>query len=478
MHDKGSAMKLPRIVFGVVLALLVYWLAGDWLDEPARRTAAVAVLMAAWWMTEAIPLAATALLPILLFPLLGVLDIRAATAPYASHIIFLFLGGFLLGLAMQKCGLHRRIALKIVTLAGTGPRRMIGGFMLASALLSMWISNTATVVMLLPVAVSTLAMLEESEGHTDPQLAVALLLGVAYAASIGGLGTLLGSPPNLVLANFASRELGTNVGMLDWMLIGLPTVALLLPAAWWLLTHRLFHLPAKLPGNPGGVISTALQELGPASKSEKRVALVFLLAALLWVFRQPLMQLPGLAGLSDAGIAIGAALSLFLLHGEKDEPLLDWATAEKTPWGILLLFGGGLSLAAGISASGLDEDIAASMNVLAGVPAWLVIVSVALLVIFVTELSSNTATANTFIPILAAVAAGLSLAPLPIAMTAAMAASCAFMLPVATPPNAVVFGSGRIPLGEMLRAGIWLNLLAVPVLSGIIWLLSGFVFQA
>lgn len=472
MSDKGSAIKSHRIAFGIMLALLVYWFAGDWLDEPARRTAAVATLMAAWWMTEAIPLAATALLPIFLFPLLGVLDIRAATAPYASHIIFLFLGGFLLGLAMQKCGLHRRIALKIVSAAGTGPRRMIGGFMLASALLSMWISNTATVVMLLPVAVSTLAMLEEGEGHADPQLATALLLGVAYAASVGGLGTLLGSPPNLVLANFASRELGTSVGMFDWMLIGLPVVAVLLPLTWWLLTHHLFQLPSKLPGNPGEVIESALAKLGPAGKSERRVAGVFIAAALLWIFRQPLTALHGLDGLSDAGIAMGAALALFLMRGGKGEPLLDWETAEKTPWGILLLFGGGLSLAAGINASGLDEAIASSMGILEGVPAWLVIGAVVLLVIFVTELSSNTATANTFIPILAAVATGLSLAPLPIILAAAMAASCAFMLPVATPPNAVVFGSGRIPLREMIRVGIWLNLVSVPVLTAAIWLLG------
>ena len=464
--------RLMRLISGVLAALLVYLLSADWLDEPARRTAAVATLMAVWWMTEAIPLAATALLPIFLFPLLGVLDIRAATAPYASHIIFLFLGGFLLGLAMQKCGLHRRIALKIVSAAGTGPRRMVGGFMLASALLSMWISNTATVVMLLPVAVSTLAMLEEGEGHADPQLATALLLGVAYAASVGGLGTLLGSPPNLVLANFASRELGSSVGMFDWMLIGLPVVAVLLPLTWWLLTHYLFRLPSKLPGNPEAVIDSALADLGPAGKSEKRVASVFIAAALLWIFRQPLGTLPGLGGLSDAGIAIGAALALFLMRGGKGEPLLDWETAEKTPWGILLLFGGGLSLAAGISASGLDEAIASSMGILEGVPAWLVIACVVVLVIFVTELSSNTATANTFIPILAAVATGLSLAPLPVILAAAMAASCAFMLPVATPPNAVVFGSGRIPLREMIRVGIWLNLVSVPILTGAIWLLG------
>ena len=461
-----------KILAGPVLAVLVYWLTGDWLDEPARRTAAVAALMATWWMSEALPLAATALLPLALFPLLGVMDIRTSAAPYASHIIFLFLGGFLLGLAMQKSGLHRRVALAIVHWAGTGPRRMIGGFMLASALLSMWISNTATVVMLMPVALSTLAMLEEGEGHNDPALANALLLGTGYAASIGGLGTLLGSPPNLVFASFAERELGTAVTMLDWMLVGLPAVAILLPLAWWLLTHRLFRLPKDLPGDPGPVIRHALEDMGRMTLAERRVAGVFVVAALLWISRSWLASLPGLGGLSDAGIAIAAAITLFILPDGKGQALLDWETAERTPWGILLLFGGGLSLAAAIGASGLDAAIATSLGGLAGLPLWITLAAVIFMVVFVTELSSNTATANAFIPILAAVAIGVALPPLPMIMAVAMAASCAFMLPVATPPNAIVFGSGRVPLHQMMRAGLVLNLVATPVLALVILLLA------
>ncbi|MDX1454777.1 MAG: DASS family sodium-coupled anion symporter [Gammaproteobacteria bacterium] len=471
MRASTDSRHWLKVIAGPVAALLVYALTADWLDEPARRTAAVATLMAAWWMSEALPLAATALLPLALFPLLGVMDIKATATPYASHIIFLFLGGFLLGLAMQKSGLHRRVALAIVHWAGTGPRRMIGGFMLASALLSMWISNTATVVMLMPVALSTLAMLEEGEGHSDPALANALLLGTGYAASIGGLGTLLGSPPNLVLASFAERELGMPVTMLDWIQFGLPAVAILLPLTWWLLTHTLFHLPKDLPGDPGPVIRRALTEMGRMSPAEKRVAMVFTSAATLWICRGWLGSLPGLSGLSDAGIAIAAAIALFLLPDGKGEPLLDWETAEKTPWGILLLFGGGLSLAAAIGASGLDAAIAGSLGGLAGLPLWVSVTAVVFMVVFVTELSSNTATANAFIPILAAVAVGLSLPPLPMLVAVAMAASCAFMLPVATPPNAIVFGSGRVPLQQMIRAGLVLNLLLAPIIALLIVLM-------
>lgn len=478
MTISADMVRWVALPAGPVLALLAAWLPGEALDPAARATAGVAVLMALWWMTEAIPLPATALLPVVLFPLLGVMPVGEATAPYASEIIFLFLGGFLIGLAMRRWRLHERVALNIVTLVGTQPSRLVGGFMLASALLSMWISNTATAIMLLPVGVSTLVLLRERAAEPDHpgyrNLEISLMLGVAYGASIGGLGTLLGSPPNIVLANFVNRELGIEFGMLDWMRYGLPAVAVLLPLTWLYLSR--WRFPARLPADESGAgaVRAALAELGPMSRGERVVAAVFALAAAGWVLRPQLADLPGLGGLTDVGVAMCAALALFLIpvHPRRRVFALDWDTARDLPWGILLLFGGGLSLAHGIGSSGLDTWIASGVGGLAGLPLAVVLLSVVVLVVFLTELTSNTATANTFIPILAAVGAGLALPVLPITMAAALAASCAFMLPVATPPNAVVFASGYVGIRDMVRAGLGLNVLAVAVIAALSWVLA------
>ncbi|MCG8436270.1 MAG: SLC13 family permease [Gammaproteobacteria bacterium] len=468
----GKKIKTLALIAGPVLAILVYFLLSDTaLSGEARATAGIATLMAIWWMTEAIPLPATALLPIILFPLTGVMPVAEATAPYANHIIFLFLGGFLLGIAMQRWNLHKRIALNIVRLSGTGPRRLVGGFMLASALLSMWISNTATVIMLLPVASSTLLLLEnESPQHSH--LSIALLLGIAYAASIGGVGSLLGSPPNLVYASFMEREFGMQVTMVQWMKTGIPIVLTLLPICWLLLTRVLFRLPKR--GDAALVINDELNRLGPMSRAEKMVLSVFIAAATSWVLRSQIIKWTGLAGLTDSVIAVAAGVLLFILPVQLKERrfILRWQDTRDLPWGILLLFGGGLSLAAGISSSGLDAEIAGLMSGLAGWPSLLVLLFIAGLVIFVTELSSNTATANTFIPILAAAAVGLGLNVGSVTLIVAIAASCAFMLPVATPPNAVVFSSGKISIAQMMRAGVLLNFIAVIIVTAAIEILS------
>lgn len=475
--NAGDTVRWIGLGAGPLLALLVYWLTADAaLSAAGRTTAGVGVLMAVWWMTEAMPLPATALLPIVLFPVLGVMPVGDATAPYASHVIFLFLGGFLIGLAMQRWQLHRRIALAVVGGVGTQPARLVGGFMLASALLSMWLSNTATTIMLLPVGASVLATLGENAGPDEDRelanLGTALMLGIAYAASIGGLGTLLGSPPNLVLANFAAAELDTEIGMLAWMAWGLPAVAVLLPLAWWYLAVRRY--PARLADGGAGAraIEEARRNLGPMSRGEKIVLAVFTATATGWVLRPTLDDLPGLAGLSDAGIAMAGALALFLIPVSPRDRVfaMDWESTRDLPWGILLLFGGGLSLAQAISASGLDAWIAGGLGALAGMPLALVLLVVITVVVLLTELSSNTATANTFIPILAAVAAGLALPQLPVLVAAALAASCAFMLPVATPPNAIVFSSGYVAIGQMARTGLVLNLLAIAMLWALILL--------
>ena len=478
--------RLARIglLIGPLAAAATWLLLPDAIGDIAlsaggRATAAVMVLMATWWLTEALPLPATALVPIVLFPLLGIAPIRAATAPYASDVIFLFMGGFMLGLAMQRCCLHVRIALNVVLLVGTQPQRLVGGFMLATAAISMWISNTAAAVMMLPVAASVVEMLRRELGRdaADHHIAlrnfgVALMLGVAYGASIGGLGSLIGSPPNVVLASFTARELGVEISMLDWFTFGVPLMLVFLPLAWWYLT-RIAH-PVRLPALDGAhSIRAELAELGRMTSAERRVLAVFAVTALAWILRPQLAAL-ALPRLSDAGIAMSAALALFLLpaSGWRNERLLDWPTAATLPWGILLLFGGGLSLAAAIGANGVDQYIAAGFGNLAGAPTWLLVALVVAVVTLLTELSSNTAVATTFIPVLAAVAAGMGVAPMPVLLAATLAASCAFMLPVATPPNAVVFGSGYVRIGDMARAGAWMNVIGLVLITTLVLLIN------
>lgn len=453
-------------MIGPVLALLVYAALPESLGHAGRITAAVGVWMATWWMTEAIPLPATALLPIVVFPLSGAMSVADTLRPYASDIVFLFMGGFMLGLAMQRWDLHRRIALRIVRLVGTTPRLLVAGFMLATASLSMWISNTAATVMLLPVGMSVIALLKRHADAAQVQpFAVCLMLGIAYAASIGGLGTPIGSPPNAILVNFAANELDWQITMLDWMKVGLPLIAILLPLTWFYLTRVAFRTDLVVPPAVRADIRAELDALGPMSRGERTVAVVFVLAALAWVFRPQLVALTGLP-FTDTIVAMSAALALFVIPVVARERVfaLDWETAVKLPWGVLLLFGGGLSLAAAIGANGVDAWLASGFAGLQGVRVLWVMLAACALVILLTELASNTAIANTFIPILAAAAIGLGIDPAPVLMAAALAASCAFMLPVATPPNAIVFASGEVTIGQMIRAGAGLNLIALAVI--------------
>lgn len=531
------------------LAALLTWilLAGADLAMPpaARATAAVSVLMAVWWMTEAIPLAATALVPLVLFPLTGVYlagmqqgdavmvrqagtgtiaegtvvswddqqvtvrtddqtqqylpgelqvlekerPIQRAASPYASRFVFILMGGFMIALGIQRWGLHRRIALMTVLFVGTRPRHLIAGFMLATAGLSMWISNTATTAMMLPIAISVVALLrgsfEKAGGEgSDPagNFASCLMLAVAYSASIGGLGTLIGTPTNLFMASVL-EDAGQPISFGLWMLIAMPLVIGLLFICWWYLTR--IALPIGVEKIPGGreLIRGQLVSLGSMSRGEWTVLVIFLSTALAWMFRRPLTEwawlvdrLPVVGRLDDAIIAMAGALSMFVIPVNWKERVfaLDWEGVRDLPWGVLILFGGGLSLAAAVNSSGLGQAIC-QLVVDASLGSTLLLVMIStLMVIFLTELASNTAAASLTLPILAAAAATFSPDPSLVwlvVIPAGLASSCAFMLPVATPPNAIVFASGELRISQMVKAGIGLNLLAIIVIPLYVWLL-------
>ncbi|MDX1624216.1 MAG: DASS family sodium-coupled anion symporter [Gemmatimonadota bacterium] len=424
------------------------------LEPDAWRSAAVGALMATWWITEPIPLPATALLPIALFPLLGVGDPAEAAAPYAHPLIFLFLGGFLLALAMERWELHRRIALAILGRTGTRPRGIVAGFMATAGLLSMGISNTATTLMLLPIGISVLRL---TEGRKTGSFGAALMLGLAFGASVGGVATLIGTPPNALTAAFLEEAYGVRIGFARWLLIGLPLVAVALPATWLLLTRVAFRLPpGRIPG-VGRLIEAERDELGPMSPAERRVSIVFAITAAAWVTR-PLLE-RAIPGLSDAGIAILAGIALFLVPAREGDRLLNWRWARRLPWGVLILFGGGLSLASAVDRTGLAAWLAESTGGLAGSPYIAVVLAVVVATILFSELASNTASAATFLPVVGAVAVTMGVDPLLLVIPAGLAASGGYMLPVATPPNAIVYGSGAVTVPQLVRAGGLLDLL-------------------
>ncbi len=471
-----SIRWLPLVVGPALCITAVVVPAPAGISEPAWRTAGVASWMAIWWLTAVVPLEATSLLPIVLLPVVGVLPIDEVTPPYADPIIFLFLGGFFLAATLERWGLHRRFALATVRAIGTSAPKVVLAFMIASGVASMWISNTATAVMMLPIAMAVVgARGQDAPGDGFP---TALLLGIAYGASIGGVATLIGTPPNAIFAGAARELLGADVGFAEWMAIGLPVAIPMMLGCWLLLIWR-FGVRGTVPGLAAEV-NREHADLGPMRGGERFVLLVFLLTAAAWILRSPkeigAVRIPGLAdvipGISDAAIAIAAALVLFAvpLWRQRFATALDWSTARRIPWGVLLLFGGGLALARAFEVSGLTEWLGGQLVALRGVPFPLVIGATALLFVFLTELTSNTATAALGMPLMAGVADGLGVAALPLLTTAALAASMAFMLPVATPPNAIVFGSGAVSSRDMARAGLGLNFLSVTIITVFLWL--------
>ncbi|HLR89457.1 MAG TPA: DASS family sodium-coupled anion symporter [Balneolaceae bacterium] len=468
------------LYLGLFLFILLWILpAPEGLSDAAWKTAAVATLMAIWWISEALPIAATALIPIVLFPFLQVGTIGEATAPYANPLIFLFMGGFIIALAMQRWNLHKRIALNIVSIVGVKPSSIIIGFIIASAFLSMWVSNTATALMMLPIAISVLQFAESRRDNGPAPVTnfeIVLVLSIAYACNIGGIGTLIGTPPNALMAAFILENYGVEISFAQWMLVGVPLVLIMLPIMYLLLSRFIF--PIRIKELPGGreVILKQLRELGSMSRPEFRVAIVFASTALLWITR-PLL-VPFFPGLSDAGIAITAGIVLFIIPNgdKKGGKLLLWSTLKDLPWGILILFGGGLSLASAISSSGLAAWIGQGVSGLGALPILLLILVVILVVIFLTEITSNTATAAAFLPILASSAIGIGQDPMLFVIPATIAASCAFMLPVATPPNAIIYGSGKVTIPQMAKAGIWLNIIVSMLLILAVYTLFIYVF--
>lgn len=494
-----SGAKWFGLLLGPILAVAVYFLlpgaaegaeGGSGLGHAARATAAVATLMATWWLTEAIPLQGTALIPIALFPLLGIMGIKAAAAPYASDVIYLFLGGMMLGAAMERWGLHRRIALRVVLLVGTRPASLVGGVMVATSVISMWVSNTATAVMMLPIGASIVQLVATGgKAEASPEsrrFATCLMLAIAYAATIGGVTTLIGSPPNAVLAGFISRSMGEDLTFARWLMVGLPVMLVFLPLAWLVLTRVAFPVGrSEVPGAKE-LFRKALAEMGPMSRGERLVLVVFGGAALGWVLRGPLASLLGSITfpngrrpeLADAGIAMLATLLLFLLpvNVKKKEFLLDWKHASRLPWGVLLLFGGGLSLAEAMTTTGLDTAIGSLFGRLGGVHPIVVVLVISTIVVFLTEIGSNTAVATTFLPITYAAALTLNIDPMILMVPVAMGCSYAFMMPTGTPPNALVFASGHVTIRQMCRAGLMLNFLSITVITIATWLLVPLVF--
>jgi len=462
------------LVLGVVFFLLLAFLPLDIGTIQAQRTLAIAVLMATWWVTEAIPIPAVSLLPLVLFPAFGIMGTSEVASQYGDKLIFLFMSGFLIAMAIQKWDLHKRIALYIVDSVGTGPKRIVLGFMVASGFLSMWISNTATTMMMATIGLAVVSFVANAngkdedavEGKITTNFGVSLMLGIAYACSIGGMGTIIGTPPNALLVAFMENQFGQDISFLNWMIFGIPLVIILLPIVWWYLTR--VSSPIHISEIPGGkeLIDEELEKLGPVSKGEKRVFIVFALTAFLWIIRSFLIS-PYLPMVGDATIGMTMAVLLFLIpvNMDKGEFALDWEWAVKIPWGTLILFGGGLALAKGIQETGLAGWIAGKLDWFTSLPLLLFMGITILLMVSLTELTSNTGTAAMMLPVLVPLAAAMNIEFMTLALPAILAVSGAFMLPVATPPNAIVFGTGHVTIPQMVKNGVGLNVIALILIT-------------
>lgn len=477
ISKRHERVRMGGLVLGLLGAGAVYALLGGASDlsDPGRRLAALATLMALWWVTEAIPLAATALLPVFAFPVLGILPVESTTRSYGHPLIFLFMGGLMLGRGLEQWGAHKRAALIIISLVGTSPKRVVGSVMLSGAVLSALVSNTATAMMMLPI-VGSVAALTAGADEGDPgghkaRFHTCLLLALAYGCSIGGIATLMGTPPNGIMAAFAQESLGERISYAGWLRVGGPVALVMLPLCWAYLVF--VALPVRVRRVEGGrmQIRSMLRELGPVSRPEGWAMGIFAVTALLWITHAWIEDALGLPRLHDASIAILGALAMFIVPSGREEPrrIIAWEQAQQIPWGILLLFGGGLTLATAVTHTGLDVWIgqqAARMGNPGELP---MLAGVCALIVFLTEMTSNTATTSTMLPVLVALGGELGIEPMKLVLVATLGASCAFMLPVATPPNAIVFASGRVSIRQMARTGLGLNVISIVVITLFVW---------
>ncbi len=473
----GISKKKIGLVLGPLLfALVMLFFNPENLNLDAKSILASTIWIAVWWITECVPISVTALLPIVLFPLTGGLDIKSTTASYGHNLVFLFVGGFIIALAIEKWNLHKRVALNIIKFTGTKKSRIILGFMIATAILSMFISNTATTIMILPVGLAIISKVSESNNSSENiNFGKSLMIAIAYSASIGGMATLIGTPPNMIFAGVVKESYGIEIGMLEWSKFGLPVSLFLLIICWIYLTRIAFSFADKNQASGKQEINSQLKKLGKFSNEELKVSVIFGLTAFGWIFRKQLVKI--IPFLDDTIIAISFAIVLFIIPDKKNKPLLNWEDTVKLPWGILLLFGGGMAIASAFGKSGLALWIANLLSTMNGVPLFILILIIVASINLLTELTSNMATTAMLLPVLITMALAINVHPYFLLVSATLAASCAFMLPVATPPNAIVFGSGLLKIEDMFKKGIWMNLFSIIIISLIVYYILPYVFD-
>lgn len=462
-----------KLILGPVLAFALYvLLQSSSLSELSVRTIAVALLMSWWWLTESLPLAVTSLLPLLVFPLLGISSLATAATPFVHRLVLLFLGGFLLAQAFQRWNVHRRLALWVLSCVGTKAEWLVAAMLGLTALISLWISNTATALMMLPIAQSLIIAVKERHPHAASHFAKALLLGIAYATSIGGMGTPIGTPPNALMIAFVKQELGVEIHFGEWMLVAMPLVLLLLFFTWWLLVKVFFPLHQARFADEKTWLAIEKKRLGPISFVEKMIMLVFSLVVAAWMFLPLLPNSVGGIPLDDTSVCLFGALALFILPSKQGGAILTWSDVKRLPWNILLLFGGGLSLAQALVSSGLIAWFASHLQLFAFFGSFGALLVLVILLIVLSELMSNTAMAASCLPLILGLSEGMQLPMLPTFFAATFATSCAFMLPMGTPPNAMVLASQHVGVRDMQRVGFWLNLFSAVSIVLLCWLLA------
>ncbi|HQW43404.1 MAG TPA: DASS family sodium-coupled anion symporter [Chitinophagaceae bacterium] len=469
-------LKFISLLAGIAVSLLLYFVNPFGVSPAAAKVLAIAGLMITWWITEALPMPVVALLPLVLFPLLKISSIKATGAFYGNEVIFLFMGGFMLGLAIEKWNLHRRIALNIVRLTGTSGDRIILGFILATGLLSMWLSNTATTMMMFPIALSVIHVMKENnkgEGSIR-NFSLTIMLAIAYAANIGGIATIIGTPPNVAYKGYIKEAYNYEIGFVDWMLLCTPLAILLLATLYWVMVKWLFPNRIKSDDGTRQLIQSEVNQLGPLSTAEKRVLIIFIVTALLWILRKIINDAQNWFELDDTMIAVMCAVALFICpagaNEEKNDSLLEWGDTSKMAWGILLLFGGGIALAGALEKAGLMEQLGQWLSQFSG-NGFILVLVIVFVSMFISEVMSNVAQVIVFAPVVSSLADALHMNPLLLGIPMTLAASCAGMLPMGTPPNAIVFASGHIKLRQMAKAGFVMNMIAVILITLFCWFL-------